>query len=127
MLLVAGWALFGWPTLAFAGPLIVAEAVITTAVADLEPVDAVQSYPAAVGKLFCFTRVVGAQEESVISHVWYRGEAEMGRTVLPVRAAVWRTWSVRTFLPSAAGEWRVAIVDAEGTELLSLPFTLTDQ
>jgi len=102
----------------------VSEAVITTGVTDRRPVDAIQVYPATVEKLFCFTRVTGASEESSVVHVWYMDGEEMTRMVLPVRSENWRTWSAKTIFPGSAGEWRVDVLDKDGEVLESVSFTL---
>ncbi|WP_432823653.1 DUF2914 domain-containing protein [Trichloromonas sp.] len=107
-----------------AGAMAVAEGLITTQISDRLPVDAVQSYPAASGRLFCFTHIVGAAEGTRVFHVWYRGEQEMARIELSVRSADWRTWSSKSLLPGWAGDWRVEVIDDEGVLLQTIPFTL---
>jgi len=107
-----------------AAALEVAEGVVTTAVTERAPVDAVESYPASVGRLFCFTRLTGAAGATSVAHVWYRGEEEVARIELPVRSADWRTWSAKTIRPDWRGPWRVEVLDAGGRLLLSIPFSL---
>lgn len=102
----------------------VVEAVITTGLSDHAPIDSVQTYSAGVKRLYCYTRLTGAQEGSFITHVWYRGKAEMGRMQLPVKGSEWRTWSTKAFLPSWTGKWRVEVLDAEGKLLSTVSFTL---
>lgn len=102
----------------------VVEAVITTGVSDQVPIDSVQTYPAGVKRLYCYTRLTGAQEGSFITHVWYRGKGEMGRMRLPVKGSEWRTWSTKAFLPSWRGKWRVEVLDAQGKLLSTVSFTL---
>lgn len=109
----------------YASGLKVTEGVVTTGIIERAPVDAIQIYPVTVGKLFCFTEVVGATEETTITHVWYFGNTVTTRSVLPVRSAYWRTWSATTVSPEWVGEWRVEVLDAKGNLLLELPFTLT--
>jgi len=102
----------------------VIEGLITTQVSDRQPVDSVQSYPAASGLLYCFTRIAGAPEGARVFHVWYRGEQEMARVELLIRSSDWRTWSSRSLLPGWAGDWRVEVVDDQGQLLKTIPFTL---
>ncbi|MFQ6070202.1 MAG: hypothetical protein ACE5LC_06730, partial [Candidatus Aminicenantales bacterium] len=54
----------------------VEEAVICRDVVDRQPVDPGESFEASVHKLFCFTRIVGAQEPVEITHIWYWKETE---------------------------------------------------
>ena len=91
----------------------IVEAVITTGVVDHKPADSVETYPASIGKLYCFTHVVGAQEDTTITHVWYFNDSEMARVTLPVRSSNWRTWSSKNFLPEWSGQWRVDVLDGE--------------
>lgn len=109
---------------AFAGTVSVAEGVITTLIADRAPVDEIASYPAQKGKLYCFTRIVGAEGETQVTHVWLYQDKEMARVTLPVRSASWRTHSSKNILPAWSGEWKVQILDESGQEVGVIPFTL---
>jgi hypothetical protein len=102
----------------------VREAVITTQVIDRAPVDAVQTYPSSVERLFCFTRVTGAVADTSITHVWYLRGVKMSRIELPVRSGDWRAWSQKTILPGSAGDWKVDVLGPEGNLLKSISFTL---
>lgn len=110
--------------LSWATDLRVADAQITTAIENQQPVDTVEDFPADYGKLFCFSRIVGAEGETEVTHVWYYQDNEMAKVSLPVKSANWRTYSSKRFLPQWAGRWRVSIQDAEGHELASVPFVL---
>lgn len=111
-------------SLADASELHVADAVITTAIENQMPVDSVDEFPADYGKLFCFSRIVGAEKETRITHVWYYQDDELARVELPIGSADWRTYSSKRFLPQWAGQWRVAILDENGNPLKSLSFVL---
>lgn len=100
------------------------EAIITTGISEREPIDQVTTQPTSVGKLYCFTRIVGADDETRVTHVWYRGDQEMARVQLPVRSSNWRTWSSKSILPDWAGAWRVEVLDATGNPLTTVAFTL---
>jgi hypothetical protein len=102
----------------------VADVVITTAVVDREPVDKVEVFPIQNGKLYCFTRIVGADEPTLVYHAWYRGEQLMSRVELPVNSSHWRTWSAKRFLADQPGEWRVEIQDVDGNVLRKVGFVL---
>lgn len=107
-----------------AAELEVAEGVITTAVENHAPVDNIESYPADYGKLYCFTRIVGAADETRVTHVWYYQDTEMARVDLPVRSSNWRTYSSKRFLPQWAGDWKVEVLDAQAEPLATLRFRL---
>lgn len=102
----------------------VADAVITTAIEKQMPVDKVEVFSADFGKLFCFTRIVGAERDTKVTHVWYYRDDELARVELPVGSADWRTYSSKRFLPQWAGQWRVAVLAEDGRELATVPFVL---
>ncbi len=103
----------------------VADAVITTAVVDREPVDSVDVFfPVKNGKLYCFTRITGADEPTSVYHVWFLDRKLMSRVELPVNSPDWRTWSVNTFMSDWSGEWRVEIQDVDGNMLHKVGFQL---
>jgi hypothetical protein len=100
------------------------DAVVTTAVVDREPIDYVEVFPRQNGTLYCFTRVVGAEGETVVYHLWYYGEELMSRVELPVKSPSWRTWSAKDLLEESPGAWHVEILDAKGNLLEELGFEL---
>ena len=109
---------------AHAADLKVVDGTITSAIVNQMPVDKIESYRADFGKLYCFTRIVGAQGDTEITHVWYFQENELARVTLPVRSSDWRTYSSKRFLPQWAGEWSVVVLDGEQNEIATIPFRL---
>jgi len=108
----------------FAATVSVAEGVITTQIIDRAPVDTIDSYSAQQDKLYCFTKIVGAEGETEVTHVWWYKEKEMARVTLPVRSASWRTNSSKNILPEWSGAWKVQVLDESGQEVGVIPFTL---
>jgi Protein of unknown function (DUF2914) len=102
----------------------VAEMVFCTSVQDRQPIGEADTFGDDVGSVTCFTRITGVDGESSVTHVWYHGDEEMGRVELPVRASTWRTWSAKTILPEATGQWRVDVLSAGGDVLKSATFTV---
>jgi len=102
----------------------VVDAVITTAIEDREPVDSVEVFPIQNGKLYCFSRIIGAEDSTVVYHVWYRDEQLMSRVDLPVNSPDWRTWSAKRFLGEWPGQWHVGIQEADGNRLRKVDFQL---
>ena len=84
-----------------ASSLMVQQAVIATGVEAREPVGEAASFPADVGKLVCYTRILGATDETEVEHTWFHGQKERSRVRLPVRDSPWRTWSTKNISP----EW----------------------
>lgn len=109
---------------ALASDIKVVDGVITSAIEKQMPIDRIDVYPADYGKLYCFTRVVGAQEKTQVTHVWYYQNEEMARVSLAVGSSDWRTYSSKRFLPQWAGDWKVVVLDAYGNEISIIPFRL---
>ncbi len=103
----------------------VAVAAVCRDVIDREPVDAGISFTASVGTLYCFTKIVGAQSHTRITHVWYHGADERARVNLDVNSDSWRTWSSKIIQPHDVGSWRVVVLDSAGTVLKELQFEIT--
>lgn len=102
----------------------VEQATITTQIVNRSPLDSLNTVPAGVDQLYCFVRVVGASDDTWVTHVWYLEDQELARVRLPVRSSNWRTWSSKQILPEWKGAWRVEVLDAEGAPLLIVPFSI---
>ena len=75
-------------------PVLVLEEIhICTAVEDREPAGIGTAFPDDLDKLYCFTKITGAEDATNVYHVWYFGNDEIARVKLPVKAKSWRTWS----------------------------------
>jgi hypothetical protein len=102
-----------------------ATAAICRNVVDREPVDAGTSFEPSVGKLSCFTHVMGAQGAIEIYHVWYFAESERAVVKLQVKSASWRTYSSKIIQPHEIGKWHVDVLGPEGDVLKVLHFEIT--
>jgi hypothetical protein len=100
-------------------------ATICKDVVDREPVDSGNSFTADVGKLYCFTKIMGAESPTHVTHVWYFDGTERARVDLAVNAASWRTFSSKIIQAHELGAWRVDVLDADGNVLKSLDFEVT--
>jgi len=100
------------------------EAQLCTSIENREPVGTATSFTADVGKVYLWCQVTGAAGETTIKHVWYHNGKEMATIELPVRGASWRTYSSKTIPENWAGDWEVKVLDAEGTTLTTIPFTV---
>jgi hypothetical protein len=100
-------------------------ATISKDVIDRAPVEAGSSFPASVGKLFCFTKITGALPPTHVTHVWSFDGTERARVELEVNSASWRTYSSKIIENHEAGAWRVEVVDSAGNVLQTLNFAVT--
>ncbi len=113
------------PAATMAQGLTVETGVICTSVEERAPVDADTTFSVTDETLCCFTKITGAEDETTISHVWYWGDVERARVELTIRGISWRTYTSKRIQEHEVGAWRVDILDAEGTVLKSVRFTVT--
>ncbi len=104
----------------------VVDAAICRNVQDRQPVEPGSSFPADVGKIYCWSKIKDGQD-MMVKHVYYRDNKEMAAAELQVRSPMFRTYSTKTILPAWTGQWRVDIVDPEGKVLKSLDFTIGEK
>ncbi|MFO7715261.1 DUF2914 domain-containing protein [Desulfosarcina sp.] len=109
-------------TMAMAQEVTVAQVVVCRDVVDRMPVGSSDVMPAGTERVFCYTRINGAQGETTITHNWYYKGALKASVVLPVRTSDWRTWSSKNLLPEWTGEWMVEVLSKDGAPLESIVF-----
>lgn len=104
--------------------LTAAEAVMATGIENLTPVGISDTFSIMAGKLYCFTRIKGARQNTTIKHLWFQRDFMVMEITLPIRSVNWRTYSSKTITPASGGSWRVDITTEDGTVLQSVPFTI---
>jgi hypothetical protein len=107
------------------GSIEIAVGAICRDVVDRQPLGVGNSFPASVGKLYCFTKIVGALSPIEISHVWYFGYTERARVNLAVGSSAWRTNSSKIIQSHEIGDWRVDVLGPGGEVLQTLQFKIT--
>ena len=105
----------------------VSVAAICRDVLDREPDGYGTSFPVSVGKLYCFTKVTGAQSPTQVTHVWFFDGNERARVDLGVKSSSWRTYSSKIIQPHEIGKWRVEVEDFAGNVLKTLDFEVAPQ
>ena len=116
--------IFAIPALVWAGTLEVRDVAISTGVEDRVPTGISSYFDASVGKLYAFTRIVGADGETRIYHKWYHGDVLVADVTLNVRSGDWRTWSSKNVQSDWTGDWRVVVVSEDGSVLGSVKFAV---
>lgn len=116
--------LFVSVTHADAQGLTVEQTVICKNVVNRSPVDAGNSFATSIDKIFCFTKIVGANQPSEITHVWYFDGTERDRVTLTVGGSPWRTYSSKRLRPNDVGSWHVDVLDAGGNMLDRVAFNV---
>ncbi len=102
----------------------VAVATICTDVVDREPVGAGNAFEVSLGKVYCFTTIVGAHSPTEVTHVWYFGDIERARVNLAIKAYSWRTYSSKRIQGHEIGDWHVDVLGPEGELLKTLQFKI---
>jgi hypothetical protein len=93
--------------------LVLEEIQFYTAVEDRQPSNIGSVFPKDLDKLYCFTKIGGADRTTYVYHVWYFGNKEIARVKLPVKSKSWRTWSSKN-LHMGLGYGYVEIVSESG-------------
>lgn len=91
-------------------------------VVDRTPVGSGGVFTVNVGKLYCFTKVVGAQTDTKIIHNWFMNGKLKSSVTLPVKSANWRTWSTKEIKENDAGDWMVEVLSETGEPIESILF-----
>jgi hypothetical protein len=103
--------------------LVLEEIQICTAVEDRQPSGVGTVFPDDLDKLYCFTKIGGADRTTYVYHVWYFGDDEVARVKLPVKSNPWRTWSSKK-LYKGLSKGHVEIVSENGDILGKAEFEI---
>jgi len=103
------------------------EAILGTGLEEREIIGEAYIFPSSIGRVYCWTLVLGSEEPTEITHVWYYGEEKMAEVKLSIKSQRYRTWSYKTILPEWVGNWRVEVVDAIGDLLKSISFEVVKE
>ena len=101
------------------------EAVMATGVENLLPQGVAKAFKADVNKLFCFTKIEGASEDTTITHVWFHDGEEMANVTLNIKGSPYRTYSTKIIESHKTGDWSVKIMDAQGKLITEVPFEVS--
>ena len=92
----------------------VESSAVCRTVENRECIGEATTFPAAMGRLYCHSTILGAKKEAVIHHVWYWEDTQVADVPLFVRTPRFRTYSSKKILPNQKGEWRVEIIGTNG-------------
>ncbi len=99
-------------------------AAICEAVVNREPVGENDIFPKEIQRLYCFSRVIGAAEDTVVAHKWYYKDKAVSAVYLNVRSKNWRTYSNIRIRPEKTGEWKVEIISSKKKILKTIYFMI---
>jgi len=105
--------------------LVVQDAKICRGVINRTPLGTGETFPASVGKLYCFTKIINCNHHTEISHIWYFGDRKRAEIKLPIKSSKWRTYSSKRIQTHEKGNWHVDIVEPSGKITHTLRFKIT--
>lgn len=103
--------------------VVLEEVAVCSAVEDKEPQGTGTVFSDDLDKIYCFTKIVGASDTTLVKHVWYMGDDELVSVDLPVKSASWRTWSSK-LLDMGLGKGHVEVVSESGDVLGKADFEI---
>ncbi len=112
------------PAALWAASLQVQDVSIGTGVYERAPTGTSSYFDSSVGKLYAFTRVIGAEGDTRVYHKWYHGNDLVADVPLTVRSGNWRTWSTKNVQPEWTGDWRLVVVSENGSILETIKFSI---
>jgi hypothetical protein len=98
---------------------------ICSGVSDRQPTGAGTVFSDDLERIYCFTKVIGAEDTTSVNHVWYMGDKQVVSVNLPIKAASWRTWSSKMLIDMGLGKGHVEIVSEGGDVLGKAEFEIT--
>ena len=78
-----------------------------------------------VDSLYCYTRIQNTGTKKEVKHIWYYKNQIMTQVRYNVRKSnIYRSWTKKTILPNQVGQWRVDVLDNNGTIIGSKKFEI---
>jgi hypothetical protein len=105
-----------------ASSLKIEKAVMCKGVDQRVPLGTGNVFASDAGMLFCFTKITGAAQDTVVTHKWFLNGDLKSSVDLPIESSSWRTWSTKRIGPADIGDWMVEVVSAEGVVLTTIIF-----
>jgi hypothetical protein len=100
----------------------VARAQFTEAIQDREPTDTVSTLTNDKTRIYYFTELKDLENHKV-THRWEHDGKVMYEQTFDVSSPRYRTYTSKTLDPSWTGEWKVSVVDENGSTLGASTFT----
>lgn len=123
ILMLLGWSLIISLSVRAELSEFVNRAVITSAIENREPVDALTQVSTETDKVYFFTEVLN-KANTYITHRWLlNGKLEV-EVVLKIGSDRWRTYSSKNLVPEFhSGNWQVEVLDEQNNLLASAVFS----
>ena len=102
----------------------VVRSVFTTGIQEREPVDKLNNANAEQQEVFYFTELRDMSGQTAV-HRWEKDGDVKAEVKFDVRGPRWRVWSSKSFQPTAAGEWKVSVLNGAGEIIAEETLNLT--
>ena len=111
------------PKAAPAASFTIARMDLATGVENRLPTGIATAFPSTTEKVYCYLELNNVTASTSFTYVWTFGLNEMARVTQTANRTVakYRTWSTKA-LGGMKGDWKVDLVDANGTVLKSAAF-----
>ena len=109
-----------------ASSLKVEKAVMCKGVDQRVPLGTGNVFASDAEKIYCFTKITGAGEDTVVTHKWYLNGDLQSSVDLPVKSGSWRTWSYKRIGPADIGDGMVEVVTKDGVVLTTIIFFIQE-
>lgn len=106
------------------GQTLTVEAIICRAVEERQPMGRGDQFEATVGNIFLWNKIIGATDSTAVTHVWSYEGREVASVELPVKSALWRTWSSKKIPTEWSGLWEVRVIGSDGVVMATVRFTI---
>lgn len=106
--------------------LTLVEAVMCEGVKDNLPRNPTVVFSAARERAVCFTAFDPVPQKTYVYHRWYHREVPSANIRLALNPPRWSTFSSIQLRVTDKGPWRVEIIDAKGTVLNTIRFSIID-
>lgn len=108
------------------GVLKVEKAVMCKGVDQRVPLGIGNVFASDAEKIYCFTKIVGATQDTMVTHKWFLNGELKSSVDLPVESSNWRTWSFKQIGSADVGDGMVEVVSAEGVVLTTIIFFIQE-
>jgi hypothetical protein len=104
----------------------VEKAVVCKGVDQRVPLGIGNVFASDAEKIYCFTKITGATQDTMVTHKWFLNGELKSSVDLPVKSSSWRTWSFKQISSADAGDGMVEVVSAEGVLLTTIIFFIQE-
>jgi len=102
------------------------KAVMCKGVDQRVPLGTGNVFASDAGKIYCFTKITGAAQDTMVTHKWFLNGELKSSVDLPVKSSSWRTWSFKQIDPTDIGDGMVEVVSEDGVVLTTIIFFIQE-